>query len=61
MPHRRPEAPLSPREAQSLERDALDVLRALGVIPAAEGGVPDRRAHDPEQEITSPGRRLRRR
>jgi hypothetical protein len=59
MPHRRPEAPLSTRDAQSLERHAIDVLRALGVIPAADSGVPDRRTPDPEQEVTSPGFRLR--
>lgn len=59
MPFRRPEAPLNPADAQTLERDTLDVMRALGIIPAADGGLPDRRARDPEQEITSPGFRLR--
>lgn len=59
MRRRRPEAPLSPSDADSLEGDTISVMRALGLIPAADGGLPDRRAHDPDQEITRPGVMIR--
>lgn len=59
MRRRHPEAPLSPSDADALERDTVSVLRALGLLPAVEGGLPDRRARDPEQEITQPGVMIR--